>query len=129
MEDVLINLDSFVDFFYQDFFESTPEIEAIFRNTELVLQKEQLKFGLKMIFELREKRDELDEYLIQLGIRHVAYEITPMHYEFAKRSLMKSFHHIYNGKMEKDNEGQIICFVDYICSKMHDGALSVSKAA
>lgn len=129
MEDVIKNLDTFVDFFYQDFFENTPEIEIIFRNTELTLQKEQLKLGMQKIFSLSENREELDNYLENLGVRHVAYEVGPEHYEFAKKSMLKAFKHVLGNEACDRREDLLVEFVDYVCSKMHEGAKTISKAA
>jgi hemoglobin-like flavoprotein len=129
MEEVLNNIDTFVDFFYKDFFEDTPEIEVIFRNTELKLQKEQLKLGLEKIFSLSEDREELDRYLNDLGVRHVAYEVTPVQYEFAKRSLMKAFRHTLKNSWNEELETRVGSLIEHICTVMHEGALKVSKAA
>ncbi len=129
MEKILNNIDLFVDYFYKDFFEETPEIVETFRNTNLSLQKKELKFGLKKVFSLIEKREELDEFLFELGVRHVSYEVTPKHYQIVKRSLMKSFRHVLAEEWDEEVGSRVGSLIEHICSKMHDGALTVSKAA
>ena len=123
------NLDQFVDVFYEDFFNNTEEIAKVFRNTSLTMQKEELKNGLKTILEKQDNQNELNSYLEDLGVRHVAYEVRPHHYENVKRSLLYSFKTIHEGSWSEELEKEYSSLINHICTRMMLGAEKLDKKA
>jgi len=128
MEILLENLDNFVDYFYEDFFDNTPEIKKVFRNSDLLPQKIELKNGLLFILNSEDDRD-VDEFLFKLGQRHVAYEVLEQHYPLVKVSLMNSLKFIFGDEYNSKLEEKLICLVDHICDQMQAGSKNIREAA
>ncbi|MCB9063055.1 MAG: hypothetical protein H6622_16145 [Halobacteriovoraceae bacterium] len=120
-------LDQFVDIFYKNFFEMAPIVELLFKNTELGPQKEELKKGIQKILSNLDNRIELDKYLHELGIRHLAYQIRPNHYRLVKNSMVEAFKMAKGDNCTDTLLNKWIERVDYISEKMQEGAQEVEK--
>ena len=129
MEKLIKNIDQFVDIFYEDFFERTPEIAEIFRNSDLLPQKKQLREGLLKVIEIGLDSKDIQEFLIKLGTRHTAYEVKDEHYTQVKASLLKAFREVFADEYNEELNKQFTEFVDKICDYMIIGAQQIKEAS
>ena len=70
------------------FFQGSKELAGTLRNTDLAKQKKRLIEGLIKIINLSEENQELAEYLEELGIRHISYEVQDNHYPIIEDALV-----------------------------------------
>lgn len=127
MKKLINNIDKFVEYFYRDFFENNKEIEAVFHNTDLKLQKDEMKSGLLRIIGKIDDPKNLNLYLQDLGVRHISYEVQPKHYVEVKESLLRSFKFIYESEWNEEREEEIRDLINHICEQMIIGAQSLEK--
>ena len=96
---------SFADLFYQNIFKASPGLSQTFRNTDLRLQKAELIKGLIQIFAHIDNDEKLSDFLQELGLRHLCYEVKEQDYPLIERSLkktVKEFHgNSWNESLEK----------------------------
>ena len=120
--------DLFSDIFYDHFFENNPEVEKIFRNTDLRIQKLELIKGFLMIFSLIENTKKLTNYLKDLGARHVCYEIESHHYDRVRESLLYAIASIHEEHWNEEfaREWEKISFL--IINTMKSGSEGIKAA-
>lgn len=122
MNILINNIDQFVDVFYKDFFEKNEEIANSFRNTDLKDQKLELKKGLLFILDNLNNSKVLNEYLEDLGVRHVSYEVHTWHYDNVRHSLLNAFKSIHGEDWNAETEKKCLELINHICLMMMNGA-------
>lgn len=122
-------LKQFVDIFYEKFFESAPFVEMLFNNTDINIQKDELEAGVTYIFSILDKPDVLEKYLLELGQRHVAYQVKNVHYVLVEDCLVESMIELKKDNISDEDLAQWKTYVKIICAKMKEGAVQVVKAS
>lgn len=120
--------DFFVDSFYEHFLAQNSELSNIFRNTDLRVQKLELIKGFLTIFSMLNDPLKLNSFLVDLGTRHVCYEIQSHHYSQVLPSLLYAVKcaHKENWNDEVEKEWSFLC--SFIINKMKEGSLKVKAA-
>jgi hemoglobin-like flavoprotein len=82
----------FLDTFYKNFLASSPEIAALFKNTDFKKQKKMLQMSLNMLLTHAMGTGVVDGYMQQLAEKHSRRElnIDPRHYSNWLHSLVKT---------------------------------------
>ncbi|WP_127715521.1 globin domain-containing protein [Halobacteriovorax sp. HLS] len=126
---LLQNLDLFVEFFYDHFFEQTFEVSHIFRNTEIGKQKFEFKQSIRAILEYKNNISDLDPYFEDLGVRHMCYEVTNRHYQLAKNSFLYALEKTYAQQWNSEIEMNWNAIIDYISKQMKRGVINYERAS
>lgn len=97
---------NFLDAFYKNFLATSPEIAALFKNTDFQKQKRMLQMGLNMLITYAVGTGVVDGYMQQLSEKHSRRElnIEPRHYTSWLNSLMtavKQFDPKYTPELEQ----------------------------
>ena len=127
MQKLIHNIEEFVDFFYDDFFAKNKRIKAVFRNTDIKMQKNEMRLGLLTIIAQIDDQEHLSSYLQDLGLRHISYEVRIEDYAIVKESLLRAFKHIYKEEWNTETEKEFSDLVNYICEQMILGAKSFEE--
>ena len=82
----------FLDAFYKYFMATSPDIAALFKNTDFQKQKKMLQMSLNMLISYAMGTGVVDGYLQQLGEKHsrTGLNIEPRYYGAWLNSLMKA---------------------------------------
>jgi hemoglobin-like flavoprotein len=109
-----------VDDFYTKLLSNSDDLPHVFRNSDLEKQKAKLLVGLKQTVELFSDPAQLNSYLIELGTRHITYEVTDKHYTIVKDILASVLN-----ERSKDIEPEIDWsdVTETICENMKLGSL------
>jgi len=89
------NHEDFVDFFYTFLFELNSDLEVLFKNSNIVEQKEELYDGMKFILKNLDEEKVLIPYLLDLGVRHKCYGVKGEYYIFAQEAMLESLRVIH----------------------------------
>lgn len=116
------NSDRFVDYFYDRLLEKAPDLAHIFRNTDLADQKAKLWEGMVQILDLIEEPADLKNYLNDLGLRHVCYEVQPQHYVLVREILLEAIEHVHGDQWSERFVGTWQAAVSLITHEMIAGA-------
>lgn len=114
--------DKIVDSFYDIFFDLSPDLEKVFRNTAMQTQKKRLYEGLVEIIDLADQSNKKADYIKDLGVRHVAYEVESYHYPVVRKALIQAFNE-HVGELSTEWED----LVDDIVEGMRTGANSLER--
>ena len=114
---------SFADGFYKFLFESSPQLAKMFRNTNLKEQKIRLIEGLIETLNLLNDPQEFNDYLENLGVRHIAYEVEAGHYPIVKDALIYALKELKVLPLE-----ECVKFTDIIVSSMLSGVCHAEEA-
>jgi len=118
------NIDHFVDIFYDHFFSQTAEIKQLFHNTVIGTQKREFKVTILTLVLNLEKIEKVDSYLMDLGVRHVCYNVTNEHYDLAKDSFIYAAKETYKAKWSEDLKINWEQIIDHVILKMKEGVES-----
>ncbi|MDB9787034.1 hypothetical protein OAB57_02925 [Bacteriovoracaceae bacterium] len=121
-----LNPNGFANQFYGHMFSQNEVFEETFRNSDMRLQKVELVKGFLMIFSLLEDQDKLEEFLVDLGIRHVCYEVLPEFYQDIKVTLYKSIRNLHGDSWTEDLDVSWSELIDFITQKMLDGTNQIT---
>ena len=82
----------FLDSFYKNFLATSPEVAALFKNTDFKKQKKMLQMSLSMLLTYAMGTGVVDGYMQQLSEKHSrrGLSIDPRHYSSWQNSLMKA---------------------------------------
>jgi hemoglobin-like flavoprotein len=77
--------------FYSTLFADYPEVQGLFRHTEMSAQGDKLFASLVLVVENLHNPEVLSRSLTGLGTRHVRYGVLPQHYPMVGSALLKTF--------------------------------------
>lgn len=89
MRALLENHDFFHEF-YDTFFASSPQIPAMFANTDFRKQRELLRQGIELMIWFAEGDKSARERLLQIAVIHRRFRLTAELYDFWRDSLIKT---------------------------------------
>ncbi len=120
--------DKFATDFYDLALSLSPDLNRVFRNTDLKLQKTELIKGFLIIFSTLEDEDKLEEYLYELGIRHLTYEVLPEHYPVIEHALLHTIRNLHGESWEEPLELEWQRLLFFITDTMLKGSRSCEAA-
>ena len=74
--------------FYERLFQKYPEVQPLFKNTNMRQQKKKLLASIVLVVESLRKPEKLTHALQEMGARHVAYGVRPAHYAAVGENLL-----------------------------------------
>lgn len=77
--------------FYNNLLTEYPQVQALFKNTDMAVQQEKLVKSLVLVIENLRQSDVLTNALRGLGSKHVQYGVLPEHYPLVGGALLKTF--------------------------------------
>lgn len=83
--------EEFVEAFYERLFDMFPEIQYLFKDTDMEAQRKKLLGALVMVIENLKKTEILGPALQELGKRHEDKGVQREHYPMVGVSLLKTF--------------------------------------
>jgi hemoglobin-like flavoprotein len=123
------NPDKFADDFYKRVEVNIIEFQEVFRNSDLRLQKSEFIKGILKIFSLYSNQTELDSFLIELGTRHVCYEVKEEHYPLIMRSLIEALKNLHKDGWTSKLESDWSELVEIVTKKMLVGCHKIKVAS
>lgn len=78
------------DIFYEVLWTEFPDAKNLFVTTEMEKQKIGFMQGLEFIVAHLDKLDVLQQYLVDMGIRHSCYGIKAKHYGWVSKCMLRS---------------------------------------
>ena len=89
-EKVLPIADLAADLFYEKLFAKNPDIAALFEGTDMNSQKNKLIHALSGVIASIEQLENILPLLADLGQRHTAYGVEPVHYDDVGLALIET---------------------------------------
>ncbi|MDF5718276.1 MAG: pentapeptide repeat-containing protein [Rhizonema sp. NSF051] len=83
--------DEFTASFYENLFDTHPEIKLLFNTTDMAKQEKKLLQALALVVENLRSPDVLGQVLSDLGARHVGYGAIAKHYRPFGEAILKTF--------------------------------------
>ena len=77
--------------FYENLFETYPEMKPLFANTDMITQQKKLLNSLVLVVESLRNPEALEPVLTALGARHISYGAIPKYYEPVGNALLVTF--------------------------------------
>ncbi len=77
--------------FYSNLLTDYPQVQALFKNTDMAAQQDKLMKSLVLVIENLRHPDVLTNALRGLGSKHVQYGVMPEHYPLVGGALLKTF--------------------------------------
>ncbi len=115
------------DKFYELLWQDYPSSSELFNNIEMDKQKKALINSLVFIVDNLENGDELKDYLMKMGTRHLEYGVEEEHYEWVGASLLKSFSYFFGDDWSDDLNSQWLEAYQFIAQTMQEGAKASVK--
>jgi len=128
-EIMTLHSQEFANYFYQELLLAHSDLATGFRNTDISKQKEKLLDGVAQIFTLLDNEKKLSQYLYDLGIRHICYEVTEEHYPIVRNVLLKSVKHIHQSEWNQKYENWWSAVITTIIDHMMAGCRRIREAS
>ena len=112
----------FVDSFYENLFEATPEVKPLFAHTDMKVQKQKLLASLILVIENLKTPNVINDSLKGLGARHVQYGALPKHYPLVGAALLITFEQYLKNDWTPDVKKAGIDAYGLVSEIMLDGA-------
>lgn len=77
--------------FYENLLTEYPQVQVLFKNTDMAMQQEKLVKSLVLVIDNLRQSDVLTNALRGLGRKHVQYGVLPEHYPLVGGALLKTF--------------------------------------
>jgi len=74
--------------FYETMFENYPDVQLLFENVDAEEQQRKLIQSLIVIVKSLEQPEKLSSFLKELGVRHLDYQVSSVHYPIVQESLL-----------------------------------------
>jgi len=111
-----------VDIFYARLFETAPEVQPLFANTDLQKQRAMLLATLVLLRKSLRDLEAIAPKLRQLGARHVAYGALPEHYPVVAEVMLASMAEIAGDAWTDDIEAAWAGALGLVATAMLQGA-------
>lgn len=80
--------DTAAEMFYRRLFELDPDLQPLFGNADMALQRKKMIQALSLVINSLNDPEPLTTYLEELGRRHVKYGVADRHYDTVEAALL-----------------------------------------
>ncbi|MBL4886025.1 MAG: PAS domain S-box protein [Planctomycetaceae bacterium] len=115
--------------FYQTLFENHPEAKPIFDGVAMEEQQQKLIQSLIVIVKSLEQPEKLTKFLKELGVRHLDYQVSSVHYPLVQESMLIALEKVAGDAWNKELYNAWNEALEVISSIMIEGASEATSTA